>query len=79
MIALDTNLLVYAHREDSEFHGPAKAIIETLRQQAAPWAILPSPTGEGGDAHSRRPRVPSGWFMVPSPVRNSEPSTAHGD
>ena len=39
MIAVDTNLLVYAHREDSEFHPPARDSIDSLRHQAAPWAI----------------------------------------
>ena len=39
MIAADTNLLVYAHREDSEFHAVAKAAVDSLRHQPAPWAI----------------------------------------
>jgi len=39
VIAVDTNLLVYAHREDSEFHAPAKALLDALRHQPAPWAI----------------------------------------
>jgi toxin-antitoxin system PIN domain toxin len=39
MIAVDTNLLIYAHREDSEFHGTAKQWVNTLRHQAGPWAI----------------------------------------
>lgn len=39
MIALDTNLLVYAHREDSEFHHKARDLVESLRRQLAPWAI----------------------------------------
>ena len=39
MIALDTNLLVYAHREDSEFHLIAREQIDRLRHQPAPWAI----------------------------------------
>ena len=39
MIAVDTNLLVYAHREDSPFHPVAKETMEGLRQQSAPWAI----------------------------------------
>jgi uncharacterized protein len=39
MIALDTNLLVYAHREDSEFHTTAKQEIDSLRHQSAPWAV----------------------------------------
>ena len=39
MIALDTNLLVYAHREDSEFHAAAKEQVDSLRHQSAPWAV----------------------------------------
>jgi toxin-antitoxin system PIN domain toxin len=39
MIAVDTNLLVYAHREDSEFHAAAKNCLETLRRQPGSWAI----------------------------------------
>ncbi len=39
MIAVDTNLLVYAHREDSEFHTAAKTRIEGLRRQSALWAV----------------------------------------
>ena len=39
MIAVDTNLLIYSHREDSEFHGAAKESVDQLRHQPAPWAI----------------------------------------
>ncbi len=39
MIAVDTNLLLYAHREDTAFHAGAKAAVEGLRGQLAPWAI----------------------------------------
>jgi toxin-antitoxin system PIN domain toxin len=39
MITVDTNVLVYAHREDSEFHERAKQIIESLRQTPAVWAV----------------------------------------
>ena len=39
MIALDTNLLVYAHREDSEFHAKARATVDSLRRQPGSWAI----------------------------------------
>ena len=39
MIAMDTNLLVYSHRADSEFHQPAKELIEALRRDSPPWAI----------------------------------------
>jgi uncharacterized protein len=39
MIAVDTNLLVYAHREDSPWHEAAYKIIEQLSESRAPWAI----------------------------------------
>ena len=39
MIAVDTNLLVYAHREDSAWHEPAYARIVELAEGRAPWAI----------------------------------------
>ena len=39
MIAVDTNILVYAHREDSPFHQPAFARIAELAEGAASWAI----------------------------------------
>ena len=39
MIAVDTNLLIYAHREESEFHRAAKELVDGLRHSSAPWAI----------------------------------------
>jgi toxin-antitoxin system PIN domain toxin len=39
MIAVDTNLLVYAHREDSPWHAAAYARIAELAEDRAPWAI----------------------------------------
>ena len=39
MIAVDPNLLVYAHREDAEFHDVALACVTDLAQGAAAWAI----------------------------------------
>ena len=39
MIAVDTNLLVYAHREDSEFHGEALKILLALAEGSRRWAI----------------------------------------
>ncbi len=39
MIAVDTNLLVYAHREDSSWHDAAYACIAELAEGQAPWAI----------------------------------------
>jgi len=39
MIALDTNLLVYAHRQDSPFHLAAAKLIRQLAEGRAAWAI----------------------------------------
>ena len=39
MIALDSNLLVYAHREDSPWHHAAYARIVELTESPAAWAI----------------------------------------
>jgi toxin-antitoxin system PIN domain toxin len=39
MIAVDTNLLVYANREDSPFHRDAIATLRPVVEGAAPWAI----------------------------------------
>lgn len=39
MIAVDTNLLVYAHREDSPWHEPALKVMMGLADGAALWGI----------------------------------------
>lgn len=39
MIAIDTNLLVYAHREDSPWHPAALAVLTELSESSATWAI----------------------------------------
>ena len=39
MIALDTNLLVYAHREDSPWHKKASSQIIELAESRSTWAI----------------------------------------
>ena len=39
MIAVDTNVLVYAHREDAAFHETASARIAELAEGTATWAI----------------------------------------
>ena len=39
MIAVDTNLLVYAHREDSPWHDAAYGSIVELAEGRGPWAI----------------------------------------
>jgi toxin-antitoxin system PIN domain toxin len=39
VIAVDTNILVYAHREDSPFHDAAARCVAELAQGRALWAI----------------------------------------
>jgi toxin-antitoxin system PIN domain toxin len=39
MIALDTNLLVFAHRQDSPFHAQALQCVRQLAHARATWAI----------------------------------------
>ncbi len=39
MIAIDTNILVYAHREDSPWHGEALERVTHLANSGNPWAI----------------------------------------
>ena len=39
MIAVDTNLLVYAHRQDSAWHEPAAAQLRRLSEGPGSWAI----------------------------------------
>jgi toxin-antitoxin system PIN domain toxin len=39
VIAVDTNVLVYAHREDSPFHQPAFQRVAELAEGPAHWAI----------------------------------------
>jgi uncharacterized protein len=39
VVAVDTNILVYAHRADSPFHDRARQVVETLAAGAREWAI----------------------------------------
>ena len=63
MIALDTNILVYAHREDSEWHLAAAARVATLAQGQGPWAI-PWPCVHEFLAIVTHPRI----FSPPTPL-----------
>ncbi len=88
MIAVDTNLLVYAHRRDSPFHQSAFALIKELAEGSVPWAIA-WPTLYEFFSVCTRPRMydpPSSplqaveqideWLKSPSVVLLSEgPST----
>lgn len=46
MIGVDTNVLVYAHREESEHHPIAAAWLRHLAEGAAPWAVPVFALGE---------------------------------
>lgn len=39
MIAVDTNILIYAHRKDSPWHEPAFRQVRSLAEEQSPWAI----------------------------------------
>jgi toxin-antitoxin system PIN domain toxin len=63
MIAVDTNLLVYAHREDSLWHATAYARVEELAEGRTPWAI-PWPCLHEFLAIVTHPRI----FSPPTPL-----------
>jgi toxin-antitoxin system PIN domain toxin len=62
VIAVDTNLLVYAHRTDGVFHEAARKLIEDLARGTA-WAI-PWPCVHEFLAIVTHPRI----FKTPTPV-----------
>lgn len=66
MIAVDTNLLVYAHREDSPWHDSAYARIAALAEGQSPWAI-PWPCIHEFLAIVTHTRI----FSPPTPLRNA--------
>lgn len=63
MIAVDTNILVYAHREDSEWHEAAFTRLAELAQGRATWAI-PWPCVHEFLAIVTHPRI----FSPPTPL-----------
>jgi toxin-antitoxin system PIN domain toxin len=63
VIALDTNLLVYAHREDSPWHDVAHASVVALAEGRAAWAI-PWPCLHEFLAIVTHPRI----YAPPSPL-----------
>jgi toxin-antitoxin system PIN domain toxin len=66
MIAVDSNLLVYAHREDSPWHDIAHARIVQLAEGRAPWAI-PWPCIHEFLAIVTHPRI----YSPPTPLENA--------
>lgn len=64
MIAIDTNILVYAHREDSPWHDKAYEVISDLAQSRLSWA-LPWPCLHEFLAIVTHPRI----YNPPTPVK----------
>jgi toxin-antitoxin system PIN domain toxin len=56
VIAVDTNILVYAHRADSPFHDRARSALESLAAGAREWAI-PWPCAHEFFAIVTHPRI----------------------
>jgi toxin-antitoxin system PIN domain toxin len=63
VIALDTNVLVYAHRRDSEFHERAATAVRRLAEGRTAWAI-PWPCIHEFLAIVTHPRI----YLEPSPL-----------
>jgi toxin-antitoxin system PIN domain toxin len=56
VIAVDTNVLVNAHRRDAEWHGAASTVVAALAEGDAPWAI-PWPCAHEFVAIATHPRI----------------------
>jgi toxin-antitoxin system PIN domain toxin len=63
LIAVDTNILVYAHREDSPFHAAAIERLTELAEGPATWAI-PWPCLHEFLSIVTHPRI----YVPPSPL-----------
>ena len=63
MIAVDTNILVQAHRADGEFHAAARSTVTTLAEGRSGWAI-PWPCIHEFLAIVTHPRI----FAPPTPL-----------
>lgn len=66
MNAVDTNLLVYAHRQDSTFHAAARRVIRELAEGSGPWSI-PWPCVHEFVAVVTNPRI----WKVPTPLETA--------
>lgn len=63
MIAVDTNLLIYAHREDSDFHERALLALRGLAESGRRWSI-PWPCLHEFLAITTHPKI----FKPPTPI-----------
>jgi toxin-antitoxin system PIN domain toxin len=63
LIAVDTNLLIYAHREESDWHDAAYSCIRGLAEGRTSWAI-PWPCIHEFLAIATHPRI----YAPPTPI-----------
>jgi toxin-antitoxin system PIN domain toxin len=63
VIAVDTNVLVYAHREDAKFHGEASAALVKLAAGTERWAV-PWPCAHEFIAIVTHPKI----YKTPTPL-----------
>lgn len=86
MIAVDSNILIYAHRRDSEWHAQAAARVRELAEGTGAWA-MPWPCVHEFLAIVTHPRIyappstlkqateqVSAWMASPSLVLLGEPT-----
>jgi uncharacterized protein len=66
LIAVDSNILIHAHRSESEWHGAARACVTNLASSDGAWAI-PWPCIHEFLAVVTHPRV----FKPPTPVERA--------
>ena len=71
MIAVDTNILVYAHREDAPWHTRAEARLRELAEGRCAWAI-PWPCIHEFLAIVTHPRI----FAPPTPLGRASAQVA---
>jgi hypothetical protein len=66
VIAIETNILVHAHREDSEWHERAFAAVAQVAEGVAPWAI-PAPCLHEFLAIATHPKI----YRPPTPLKRA--------
>ena len=71
MIAVDSNILVYAHRRDSHWYDSARAAMTDLAEGTSPWAI-PWPCVHEFLAVVTRPRI----YSPPSSLAEAQAQVA---
>ena len=66
MIAVDTNILVYAHRPEFPLHDPAKELLRDLAAGPRPWSVVIHCLIEfaGAVSHPGRFRQPSSAAQI---------------